>query len=118
MNGHLAIAAEARRAGRIVDNLLLFARRRPSEQKMFNPSGAVQRVLDLRRYECRVNNIEIVTYFDDATPNTVGDLHKLQQVFLNILNNGIHAISEFRGHGTITVGVVEVGEKIRISLTI
>ena len=110
-----AIATEARRAGRIIDNLLLFARRRPHEQKMFNPARAVQRVLDLRQYECRVNNIEIVTYFDDATPDTVGDLHKLQQVFLNILNNGIHAISEFRGHGTITVGVVGVGEKIRIS---
>ncbi len=110
-----AIATEARRAGRIVDNLLSFARRRPHERKMFSPAGAVQRVLDLRQYECRVNNIEIVTYFDDATPNTVGDLHKLQQVFLNILNNGIHAISEYRGHGTITVGVVEIGEKIRIS---
>ncbi len=110
-----AIATEARRAGRIVDTLLLFARRRPHEQKLFNPAAAVQRVLDLRQYECRVNNIEVITYFDDATPNTIGDLHKLQQVFLNILNNGIHAISDYRGHGTITVGVVEVGEKIRIS---
>lgn len=110
-----SIATEARRAGRIVDNLLLFARRRPHEQKIFSAAVAVQRVLDLRRYECRVNNIEVVTYFDEATPDTIGDLHKLQQVFLNILNNGIQAISGYRGHGTITVGVVEVGENIRIS---
>ena len=110
-----AIATEARRAGRIVDNLLSFARRRQNEQKAFNPTSAVLHVLDLRRYECKVNNIEVVTYFDDDTPWTVGDLHQLQQVFLNLLNNAIHAISDHRGHGVITVGVVAVGENIRFS---
>ncbi|NQW17888.1 MAG: response regulator [Chloroflexi bacterium] len=110
-----AIATEARRAGRIVDNLLSFARRRQNDQKAFSPTSAVQHVLDLRRYECKVNNIEVVTYFDDDTPWTVGDLHQLQQVFLNILNNAIHAISDHRGHGVITIGVVGVGENIRVS---
>ncbi len=110
-----AIAGEARRAGRIVDNLLSFARRRDSEMKAFDPARAVQHVLDLRQYECKVNNIEIVTYFDEATPRTIADLHQLQQVFLNVLNNSIQALAEHRGHGTITAGVVGVGDNVRIT---
>ncbi|MBI4306246.1 MAG: hypothetical protein HY678_07995, partial [Chloroflexi bacterium] len=59
-----AIATEARRAGRIVDNLLSFARRREHAKRPFDAARSVQRVLDLRQYECKVNNIRVVTYFD------------------------------------------------------
>ncbi len=112
-----AISSEARRAGRIVDNLLTFARRRDHEMRAFDPVRAVEKVLDLRQYECKVNNIEVVKYVDESTPRTLADLYQMQQVFLNILNNSIQAIAERRGHGTITVGVVGVGDDIRITFT-
>ncbi|MBI2964874.1 MAG: response regulator [Chloroflexi bacterium] len=111
-----AIASEARRAGKIVDNLLSFARRRENAMRPFDAGHAVQRVLDLRQYECKVNNIRVVTYFDSTTPRTMADTHQLDQVFLNILNNSIYALSSSRGHGTITVGVVAVGDRIRITM--
>lgn len=110
-----AIASEARRAGRIVDNLLSFARHRGSEMKIFDPGQAVQHVLDLRQYECKMNNIEVVKYFDETTPRTIANLHQMQQVFLNVLNNSVQAITEHHGHGTITVGVVGIGDNIRIT---
>ncbi|MBI4306734.1 MAG: response regulator, partial [Chloroflexi bacterium] len=77
----------------------------------------VQRVLDLRQYECKVNNIRVVTYFDSTAPRTMADSYQLEQVFLNILNNSIYALSSTRRHGTITIGVVGVSEKIRITFT-
>ena len=112
-----AIAAEAHRAGRVVDNLLSFARRRRAEMRSFDAAESVRRVLDLRAYECKVNNIEIVTYFDPDTPRTMADPHALEQVFLNLLNNAIQAISADSGSGTITVGVVALDGKLRISFT-
>lgn len=112
-----AIATEARRAGRIVDNLLSFARRREHAMRTFDAALSVQRVLDLRQYECRVNNIRVVTYFDATTPRTMADSHQMEQVFLNILNNAIYALSSTRGHGTVTIGVVAIGDRIRITFS-
>jgi len=112
-----AIAAEAHRAGRVVDSLLSFARRHRSEMRSFDAIESVRRVLDLRAYECKVNNIEVVTYFDPDTPKTMADPHAMEQVFLNLLNNGIQAISAGSGNGTITVGVVALEDKLRVSFT-
>ena len=112
-----AIAAEAHRAGRVVDSLLAFARRHRAEMRSFGAAESVQRVLDLRAYECKVNNIEVVTYFDPDTPRTMADPHALEQVFLNLLNNAIQAIEAGSGRGTITVGVVAIDGKLRISFT-
>jgi len=112
-----AIAAEAHRAGRVVDSLLSFARRHRSETRPFSAAESVQRVLDARSYECRVNNVEVVTYFDPSAPRTMADLHAMEQVFLNLLNNGIQAVASGGGGGTITVGAVAVDGNLRISFT-
>ena len=109
-----AIASEAKRAGRIVDNLLSFTRRYQHASLPFDAVESVRKVLELREYECRVNNVETVTYLDDV-PLTMADGHMVEQVFLNLLNNAIQALSETQGRGTITVGVASVRDRIRIS---
>jgi two-component system NtrC family sensor kinase len=114
-----SIADEAERAGRIVDNLLTFARSSDTfpESQTLNITNSLQKILDLREYECRVNNIEVVTYFGDDTPLTLADAHRMEQVFMNLIGNSIHAIGENVGHGTITVGVVHDEGRIRVSIT-
>jgi two-component system NtrC family sensor kinase len=112
-----AIAAEAERAGRIVDNLLSFARSHNSGNRVFDPAASIQKILDLREYECRVNNIEVVTYFDPDTPKTMADVHKMEQVVLNLLGNAVQALADGPGRGTITVGLVAIDGKVRISIT-
>lgn len=110
-----AIASEAKRAGRIVDNLLSFTRRYQHEMRPFSAVDSVRKVLELREYECRVNNVETVTYLDENVPLTMADGHLIEQVFLNLFNNAIQALSETQGRGTITVGVAAVRGRIRIS---
>ena len=112
-----AIATEAERAGRIVDNLLSFARSHNSGNRVFDPATSIQKILDLREYECRVNNIEVVTYFDPDTPKTMADVHKMEQVVLNLLGNAVQAIADGPGRGTITVGLVAIDGRVRISIT-
>ena len=112
-----SIANEAERAGHIVDNLLGFARSHSGLGDRFDPAASLQKVLDLREYECRVNNIEVVTYFDPDTPITRADAHRMEQVFLNLLGNAIQAISDNSGRGSVTVGLVAIDGLIRISIT-
>lgn len=112
-----SIASEAERAGQIVDNLLGFARSHAGRGDRFDPAASLQKVLDLREYECRVNNIEVVTYFDPDTPITRADGHRMEQVFLNLIGNAIQAISDSAGRGNITVGLVAIDGLIRISIT-
>ena len=114
-----SIADEAERAGRIVDNLLTFARSSDTfpDSQTLNITESLQKILDLREYECRVNNVEVVTYFGDETPPTLADAHRMEQVFMNLIGNSIHAIGESVGHGTITVGVVHDEGRIRVSVT-
>jgi two-component system NtrC family sensor kinase len=112
-----AIAHEAERAGHIVDNLLGFARAHSGLGDYFDPAASLQKILDLREYECRVNNIEVVTYFDPDTPKTRADAHRMEQVFLNLLGNAIQAIAEGPGRGSVTVGLVAIDGLIRMSFT-
>ncbi len=114
-----SIADEAERAGRIIDNLLTFARSSEANAapQVLNVTESLQKILDLREYECRVNNVEVVTYFDTETPLTRADSHRMEQVFMNLIGNSIHAIGENAGHGTITVGVVHDQGRIRVSVT-
>ncbi|MBM3957169.1 MAG: response regulator, partial [Gemmatimonadetes bacterium] len=60
---------------------------------------------------------EVVTYFDPDAPRTMADPHAMEQVFLNLLNNAIQAISSDAGSGTITIGVVAVDGRLRVSFT-
>lgn len=112
-----SIAHEAERAGHIVDNLLGFARSHSGRGDRFDAAASLQKVLDLREYECRVNNIEVVTYFDPETPITRADVHRMEQVFLNLLGNAIQAIGDGPGKGSVTVGLVAIDGLIRISIT-
>jgi len=50
-------------------------------------------VLQLRAYEHRVNNIEVVTHFAPDLPEILADRFQMQQVFLNIVLNGEQAMT-------------------------
>ncbi len=112
-----AIATEAERTGRIVDNLLSFARSYNHGDRVFDAAASIRKILDLREYECRVNNIEVVTYLEPDTPKTQADVHKMEQVILNLLANAIQALADGPGRGTVTVGLVALDGKIRMSFT-
>jgi len=111
------INKEAERARRIVRNLLSFARQTKPEKRIVQINEIIDRTLDLRAYEMRVSNIEVVRMLDPDTPTVLADEHQLQQVFMNILINAEQAMLSAHGRGRLEVKTYyeTKGGKVEIS---
>src|SRR5258706_8766543 len=111
------IYSEARRASRIVQNLLTFARQHKAEKGPAAINQVLDDTLELRGYELRVRGIDVRREYDEALPDTMGDAHQLQQVFLNLITNAEQAMERAEGrHHRLTVRTRRAGEAIRIEI--
>jgi signal transduction histidine kinase len=109
------IHREAQRTSQVVRNLLTFARKHDTTKKPVDINTAIKSVLDLRAYEQKVHNIEVVTNFDPSLPEITADIFGLQQVFLNIIINAEHFIIQARGKGRLTITTEHKEDIIRAS---
>jgi two-component system, NtrC family, sensor kinase len=111
------IYSEARRASRIVQNLLTFARQHKAEKVPTAINQVLDDTLELRGYELRVRGIDIRREYDESLPDTMADAHQLQQVFLNLITNAEQAMEQKEGHHhRLTVRTRRNGEAIRIEI--
>ena len=109
------INREAQRTAQVVRNLLTFARKHDTTKKPADINKAIKSVLDLRAYEQKVHNIEVVTNFDPELPEITADIFRLQQVFVNIIINAEYFIEQAHGRGTITITTKVKGDTILAS---
>ncbi|MDB4874652.1 MAG: signal transduction histidine kinase, nitrogen specific, NtrB [Gemmatimonadetes bacterium] len=111
------ISGEARRAARIVHNLLTFARQHAAEKASANVNAIVENTLELRAYEVRVRGTELVCELDPAIPDTVVDVYQIQQVLLNLVTNAEHAMANSARHDhRLTVRTRALGGTVRIEV--
>jgi len=111
------IYSEARRASRIVQNLLTFARQHKAEKVPTAVNQVLDDTLELRGYELRVRGIDIRREYDDSLPDTMADAHQLQQVFLNLITNAEQAMEQREGHHhRLTVRTRRNSDSIRIEV--
>lgn len=90
----IKVQHESERAARIVRNFLAFARRHPAEKKPININDVIKSCLELREYELRVSGVTIHKDFTTDLPGCYADAMQLEQVFLNLINNAVHAMEE------------------------
>jgi two-component system, NtrC family, sensor kinase len=108
------IYSEARRASRIVQNLLTFARQHKAEKVPTAINQVLDDTLELRGYELRVRGIDVRREYDETLPDTMADAHQLQQVFLNLITNAEQAMEQRDGHHhRLTVRTRRAGDAIR-----
>jgi len=81
------ILQEAQRTKQIVQNLLSFARQMPPQRNAVQLNLILRRTIQLRSYDFNSHGVDIVEHLDEDFPMSTATLIKLQQVFLNILNN-------------------------------
>ena len=93
--GHLQVIHEqAERAGRIVRNLLTFARKGSAERVPVDLNDVIRRTLALTAYELKLKDVSVERELSGALPEVFGDRHGLQQVVLNLVTNAAHAVAE------------------------
>src|SRR6266581_4795075 len=93
--GHLQVIQEqAERAGRIVRNLLTFARKGAAERVPVDLNDVIRRTLSLTAYDLKLKDITVERELSGALPEVFGDRHGLQQVVLNLVTNAAHAVAE------------------------
>ena len=93
--GHLQVIQEqAERAGRIVRNLLTFARKGSAERVPVDLNDVIRRTLSLTAYDLKLKDITVERELSGALPEVFGDRHGLQQVVLNLITNAAQAVAE------------------------
>ncbi len=109
---------QAQRTHHIVQSLLSFARQHRPERTAVQINKIVEDTLILREFDVNVANIMVHRDLASELPETSGDFHQLQQVFLNILNNAVDAVGEKTdGQGEIWIRTRRAGDRISIEFT-
>jgi PAS domain S-box-containing protein len=110
------IGNEARRMAVVTKNMLAFSRKHPSVKTRLNINEVLSKVLEVRTYEYRINNIQVINRLASRLPEVMGDYYQLQQVFLNIIINAEYFMKETHNGGTLTVVSKQHGNNIQISI--
>ena len=103
---------QARRAARIVQNLLEFSRPASPQKKTLDLNVVIDRTLQLQDHSLRRNNVEVEFQAVPGLPPIVGDANQLIQIFLNLISNAEQAIREARPSGRIQIRLARSGNRV------
>ena len=107
----------ANRIAGIVEKLLTFARRYRPDKEYVDINTIVTRVVEMRSYEMRNNNVAVTMHLIPDLPQTMANIGQLQQVFLNIIINAEQAIAGAHEGREISIKTERVDSNIRVSIT-
>jgi two-component system NtrC family sensor kinase len=108
------ILQEAQRTKVIIQSLLSFARQKPEQREALQINAVLRQTLKLRAYDFSNHGVEVIEQFEEDLPAIVGDLHQLQQVFLNIVNNAYDAVQETGRPGRIEIQTSHANGQVEI----
>src|SRR2546425_750123 len=103
------IETETKRAGKIVRDLLDFARRREPKRERVSIHELLDRAIELLRPKLAGGSVEVERVFDLSLPPIAGDRDQLTQVFLNLITNALDAM-ERGGRGVLGPGDQQEGD--------
>ena len=86
------IGIQIDRCGNITQGLLKFARKTDSSMQQIEMQNFLPEVVRMVEQRAYLENIRIIQEFDPDILPIMSDPNQLQQVFLNLINNAIHAL--------------------------
>jgi PAS domain S-box-containing protein len=108
------IEKQALNAKRVVQNLLSFARHSEYKEEYIDINKSLQTVLAVVKNILLVNKISLNQQLEENLPKVKADAGEIEQVFLNIINNAIHAM---KGGGILKVVTETQGGAVKISFS-
>src|SRR5882724_831234 len=87
------IVRDAKRAGDVIQRIRALTRKATTEKERLDLNSAIQEVLGLAKAEMLKNRIALRTELREDVPKVLGDRVQLQQLVLNLIMNGIEAMS-------------------------
>jgi signal transduction histidine kinase len=105
------VRQEVGRLGRILRELVDFARRRRDEATLVSVQAVTQDALRLLRHDRRARNVTVETSFDPETPPVKMVEDHLMQVVLNLLLNAVDAMPD---GGTLRLEVTPSGGDVAL----
>jgi two-component system NtrC family sensor kinase len=94
------IVDEATRCKDIVKSLLEFAHQTSPTMEPININTVIENGLHFLERQATFYNVELVKALHPAVPLVYGNANQLQQVFMNIIVNGVEAVG---GHGRLNI---------------
>lgn len=91
------IRDEARRASRVLHNLLELTRERATRRATLRLTDVLSKALDIRRYALAVGGVHVVEEVAPELPETYGDAGRLQQAVLHLIIRAEHALRDWHG---------------------
>jgi predicted ATPase/signal transduction histidine kinase/GAF domain-containing protein len=88
-----SIVRDGRQAADVLQSIRGMLRKSPSEMVRLNVNDVIREVLELVRGELRREGVILETHLSDDLPPVIGDRVQLQQVVVNLVKNGIEAMS-------------------------
>ena len=109
------IDIQIERCSRITQGLLNFARKNEAVLKPVAMQEFLPEMVRMVEQKALVENVRIIQKIDSELPPLMSDPNQLQQVFLNLLNNAIHALKD-KDSAEIRISVSRENEFINVSI--
>jgi len=106
---------EARRATVVARSLMVFSSKYVLMKQATKINKIISDVLKIRYYTHKTKRIKVKVAFDVSLPEIVVDYYQIQEVFLNIVLNAEHALSQVRRQRKLNITTEIVGNMIRVS---
>ena len=112
------IAAQAYRAGEIIQRIRDFARSRTGEHELVAVEEMIKEILPLAKMDAKANHVDFRILLEDDLPPITADRIQIQQVLLNLIRNGVDSMQELPETGRRLDLRAWLDEKqVRISIT-
>lgn len=104
------IAAESRRCGDLVKNLLTFSRTTPMHLQPTNLNRVIEQSLRLIQHQLDLANVQVQLQLDQNLPEVVCDGAQIEQVLLALMMNALDAMPQ--GGNLWVTTTIDVSEEI------
>ena len=103
------IGREARRAERVVRDLLTFARQgNVTRSELVDLHGVIRHIVDTQRYTLDTRGVRVVFALSEEPVYVQGDTGRLEQVVLNLVVNARQALEAMRGERAMQQAPLEL----------